>query len=151
VFPVGRLDFDTTGLLLVTDDGDLAFALTHPSRGVDKEYEAHIAKPLATDAIAALRRGIVLEDGPTAPCEVSQQDGPDGTLVRLVLHQGRKRQVRRMLAAVGAPVLALHRVRFGPLRLGDLAPGAVRAATAAEHAMLLHAAGLATPRPGRAG
>lgn len=141
VFSVGRLDFETTGLLLVTDDGDLAWALTHPSRGVDKEYEARIAAPLEADALQRLRTGLDLDDGPTAPCTATQERHGRTTIVRLVLHEGRKRQVRRMLAALGAPVLALHRVRFGPVRLGNLAPGAVRAATAVEQAALRQAAG----------
>lgn len=149
VFSVGRLDFETTGLLLVTDDGDLAWALTHPSRGVEKEYEAHIAAPLDAAALQRLRTGLELDDGPTAPCSAAQERSAAGALVRLVLHEGRKRQVRRMLAALGAPVLALHRVRFGPLRLGTLRVGEVRAATAAEMAALRRAAGPTPPR-GRA-
>lgn len=150
VFSVGRLDFETTGLLLVTDDGDLAWALTHPSRGVEKEYEARIAAPLGEDALHRLRTGLELDDGPTAPCTAVQESRGRATIVRLVLHEGRKRQVRRMLAALGAPVLALHRVRFGPVELGALAPGAVRAATAAEQAALLRAAGTNPSRGGTA-
>jgi len=142
VFSVGRLDFETTGLLLWTDDGDLAWALTHPSRGVDKEYEARIATALDAAALQQLRHGLELDDGLTAPCEAHQEPQGRQTLVRLVLHEGRKRQVRRMLAALGAPVLALHRVRFGPVRLGNLAPGQVRAATAEERAALRHDAGV---------
>jgi pseudouridine synthase len=146
VFSVGRLDFDTTGLLLVTADGDLAFRLMHPSHGVEKEYAARIATPLSATALARLRAGIVLEDGPTSPCTAAQETTPDGPVVTLVLHEGRKRQVRRMLAAVGAPVVALHRARVGPIVLGDLAPGALRQLTAAEDAALRHAAGAAAPR-----
>lgn len=149
VFSVGRLDFETTGLLLVTDDGDLAWALTHPSRGVEKEYEARIAAPLDEDALQRLRSGLELDDGPTAPCTATQARHGRSTIVRLVLHEGRKRQVRRMLAALGAPVLALQRVRFGPVRLGTLPPGAVRAATGAEQAALRRAAGT-NPSSGRA-
>jgi len=141
VFTVGRLDFDTTGLLLLTDDGDLAFALTHPSHAVDKEYEARIDAPLADAALAALRRGIELDDGPTQPCDVRQERDGDRVLVRLVLREGRKRQVRRMLAAVGAPVVALHRVRVGPLRLGALPVGALRGLEPDEEAALRAAAG----------
>ncbi len=142
VFSVGRLDYETTGLLLLTDDGDLAFALTHPSKGVEKEYEARIAAPLAARALERLAAGIELEDGPTAPCDAAQEIAAGQVTVRLVLHEGRKRQVRRMLTAVGAPVLALHRVRVGPVRLGDLAPGAVRRATPAEDTALRRTAGL---------
>jgi 23S rRNA pseudouridine2605 synthase len=139
LFPVGRLDLDTTGLLLLTNDGELAFRLTHPSHGVEKEYEARIAGPLPADSVARLRAGIELDDGPTSPCRVDQESCAPGALVRLVLHEGRKRQVRRMLAAVGAAVAGLRRVRVGPIQLGDLQPGALRAATDEELAAL-HAA-----------
>jgi pseudouridine synthase len=136
LFPVGRLDLDTTGLLLLTNDGDLAHRLLHPSWEVEKEYEARIAAPLDEPALRALRRGIDLEDGPTAPAQVRQVRRGGAVIVRLVLHEGRKRQVRRMLAAVGAPVQALHRVRVGPLRLGRLAPGELRPLLPAERAAL---------------
>jgi 23S rRNA pseudouridine2605 synthase len=146
VFPVGRLDQDTTGLLLLTDDGDLAFRLTHPSHGVEKEYAARIASPLAETALARLQSGVLLEDGPTAPCRASQTLDARGAVVRLVLHEGRKRQVRRMLTALDAPVLELHRLRVGPLELGDLAVGALRALDAAESAALRAAAEGGAPR-----
>ena len=146
VFSVGRLDFETTGLLLVTDDGDLAFRLMHPSHGVEKAYVARIAAPLSESALARLRAGIDLDDGPTAPCRAEQSRIEGEALVRLVLHEGRKRQVRRMLAALGAPVLALHRERVGPLTLGDLATGELRPLTEAEDAALRRAAG-AAPAP----
>jgi len=139
VFPVGRLDRDTTGLLLLTNDGDLCFRLTHPTWGVDKEYEATVAAPLHEAALAALRQGVQLEDGPTHPCQVLQQDHDAGTLVRLVLHEGRKRQVRRMLAAVGHPVLQLRRTRIGTLRLGELPEGALRPLSDVETQRLLEA------------
>ncbi len=133
LFSVGRLDMDTTGLLLLTNDGALAHRLTHPSQGVEKEYEAVIASELAEPELARLQSGVDLDDGRTSPCTVTQERAPGGTvLVRLVLHEGRKRQVRRMLAAVGAPVLTLHRVRVGTLRLGGLPSGAIRRATPAE-------------------
>jgi 23S rRNA pseudouridine2605 synthase len=146
VFTVGRLDFDTTGLLLVTDDGDLAFRLMHPSHGVEKEYVARITAPLSATALVHLRSGIELDDGPTAPCRAEQTPVAGGALVRLVLHEGRKRQVRRMLAALGAPVVTLHRERVGPLVLGDLVAGAVRPLTAGEVAALRRAAD-AQPAP----
>jgi len=156
LFPVGRLDLDTTGLLLLTDDGDLAQLLTHPSRGVDKEYEARVREPLAPAELERLRDGIELEEGRTAPCQAWQECGGDGVLVRLVLHEGRKRQVRRMLSALGHPVLHLHRVRIGPLRLGDLPAGELRSLSAAERAALETASGAPAtgsearraPRPG---
>jgi 23S rRNA pseudouridine2605 synthase len=141
LFSVGRLDLETTGLLLLTNDGDLAFRLTHPSHGVEKEYEARIERGLDSAALAALAAGLDLEDGRTAPCQASQERRGADVVVRLVLHEGRKRQVRRMLAAVGAPVLALHRVRVGPVLLGDLRPGELRPATETERAALWAAAG----------
>lgn len=144
VFPVGRLDLDTTGLLLLTNDGDLAQHLIHPSHEVEKEYEALIDAPLDEASLERLRQGLDLEDGRTAPCQVTQEFG-SGVLVRLVLREGRKRQVRRMLAAVGAPVRALHRVRLGSLRLGDLPPGGIRALTDAERRGLESAAGKGGP------
>jgi 23S rRNA pseudouridine2605 synthase len=144
VFAVGRLDLDTTGLLVLTNDGDLAYRLAHPSFGIEKEYVAQVARPVAPADLERLRTGIELEDGPTAPCQVMQAPGSAGSEVRLVLHEGRKRQVRRMLAAVGSPVLALHRVRVGPVLLGDLPTGSLRPATAAEVAALR--AAVAAPR-----
>ena len=142
LFSVGRLDMDTTGLLLLTNDGALAHRLTHPSQGVEKEYEAVVECCLPEPVIEALREGVELEDGPTSPCAVTQETGAGGTaVVRLVLHEGRKRQVRRMLAAVGAPVRTLHRVRIGTLRLGDLERGALRAATPDEIEALQAASG----------
>jgi len=136
VFPVGRLDRDTTGLLLVTNDGNLAFRLTHPAWGVEKEYEARVATPLDAPALERLRRGVPLADGPTSPCTATQEMDGAQVRVRLVLHEGRKRQVRRMLEALGHPVLHLHRVRVGPLRLGDLPPGELRLLGAEEKAAL---------------
>ena len=130
LYPVGRLDADTTGLLLLTNDGELAHRLTHPSFEVPKTYRALVAHPpVAEAALGALRRGVELEDGPTAPAE-ARRLAPD--TLELTIHEGRKRQVRRMCAAVGHPVRSLVRVRFGPLELGDLAPGAHRRLTGAE-------------------
>ena len=100
VFPVGRLDADTEGLLLLTNDGELAHQLTHPSFGVEKEYLAQVARPLGTGALRRLREGVELDDGTTAPARASQ---PEPGLVRLTIHEGRNRQVRRMLEAVGPP------------------------------------------------
>lgn len=151
VFPVGRLDLDTTGLLLLSSDGELAFRLTHPSWGVEKEYEAGVEAVLPEAVLERLRAGIELEDGCTAPCAVQQEMHAGGARLRLVLHEGRKRQVRRMLAAVGAPVRHLHRVRVGPVRLGDLPPSGLRPATAAEEAALRAAVGLAAARGGASG
>ena len=130
LYPVGRLDADTTGLLLLTNDGELAHRLTHPSFEVPRTYRALVARPpVAEAALGALRRGVELEDGSTAPAE-ARRLAPD--TLELTIHEGRKRQVRRMCTAVGHPVRALERVRFGPLELGDLAPGAHRPLTGAE-------------------
>ena len=120
VFPVGRLDADTEGLLLLTNDGDLAHRLTHPSFGVDKEYLAHVAGEPTAATLRRLRKGIDLDDGPTAPAKVSQ---PAPGVLRITIHEGRNRQVRRMCEAVGHPVERRVRVRIGSLRDQRLKPG----------------------------
>jgi 23S rRNA pseudouridine2605 synthase len=129
VFPVGRLDADTEGLLLLTNDGDLAHRVTHPSHGVEKEYLAEVEGTPSRGALRQLRQGVELEDGVTAPAKVGLLG--DG-VVRLTIHEGRKRQVRRMCAAVGHPVRRLVRVRIGPVTDGRLQPGEWRALTQAE-------------------
>jgi 23S rRNA pseudouridine2605 synthase len=130
VFPVGRLDADTEGLLLMTNDGDLANLIAHPSHGIDKEYLAEVdGGPVASGAIRMLRDGIELEDGITAPAKVTQVS--PGVL-RITIHEGRNRQVRRMCAAVGHPVQRLVRVRIGPLRDPHLRPGEWRVLTTEE-------------------
>lgn len=132
VFPVGRLDMDTTGLLILTNDGVLTQVLTHPSHGVDKEYLAEVEcgqSGVSRQAISRLRRGVDLEDGPTSPAVVSQlQPG----VLRIVIHEGRNRQVRRMCEAVGHPVVRLSRTRIGPVADTTLAPGAWRSLTVDE-------------------
>ncbi|HSD76120.1 MAG TPA: pseudouridine synthase [Solirubrobacteraceae bacterium] len=149
LYPVGRLDADTTGLLLLTDDGDLAHRLTHPRFGVPKTYRATVAGgPVAERALRALREGVELDDGRTAPARVRRL-GP-GEL-ELTLREGRKRQVRRMCEAVGHRVVALRRVAFGPLRLGDLREGAARRLSAADVQRLRDAAAGAPPRGSAAG
>jgi 23S rRNA pseudouridine2605 synthase len=120
VFPVGRLDADSEGLLLLTNDGDLTFRLTHPSFGVEKEYVVDVVGTPKPGTLKRLREGIDLDDGRTAPARVSLLG--DGTL-RVVIHEGRNRQVRRMGEAVGHPVRRLVRTRIGPLRVGTLRPG----------------------------
>ena len=120
VFSVGRLDADTEGLRLLTNDGDLAHRLTHPSFGVDKEYIAEVAGTPTPGELRQLRQGIVLEDGPTAPARVSVVSPG---LLKIVIHEGRNRQVRRMCAAVGHPVTRLVRTRIGPLADRRLGPG----------------------------
>jgi 23S rRNA pseudouridine2605 synthase len=121
LYPVGRLDAETTGLILLTNDGELAHRLTHPSFEVPRTYRARVAfGPVKETALNALRAGVELDDGPTAPARVRRL-GSDH--IELTIHEGRKRQVRRMLEAIGHPVKSLERVAFGSLRLGGLEPG----------------------------
>ncbi len=144
VFPVGRLDRHTEGLLVLTNDGALAQLLTHPSHGVAKEYVAEVAGGTpAPGALRALRQGVELDDGPTAPAEVGVL--APGVL-RIVIHEGRNRQVRRMCEAVGHRVLRLVRTRIGPVRDTTLGPGEWRPLEAAE-VRALAAAAAARPSP----
>ncbi len=129
VFPVGRLDAATEGLLLLTNDGELAHRLTHPSFGVDKEYLAEVDTPPTRGELRRLREGVELEDGRTAPARVTLVPP---RAVRMVIHEGRNRQVRRMLDAVGHPVRRLVRTRIGPLTDRRLRPGEWRPLTPAE-------------------
>jgi 23S rRNA pseudouridine2605 synthase len=127
VFPVGRLDADTEGLLLLTNDGELANRVAHPRHGVAKEYLATVSGGVVSPAaIRRLREGIALDDGLTAPAKVSQ---PEPGVLRITIHEGRNRQVRRMCDAVGHPVTRLVRTRIGPLRDHRLAPGTWRPLT----------------------
>jgi len=121
--PVGRLDADTTGALLLTNDGPLAHRLAHPRYGVEKVYEAEVEGEPSDDTLQSLREGIELDDGPTAPAK-ARRLGPGR--VELTLHEGRKHQVKRMLAAVGHPVKRLHRSAYAGLTLEGLEPGAWR-------------------------
>lgn len=123
LYPVGRLDADSTGLLLLTNDGALANRLTHPRYGVAKTYRVRLRRAPSEGEIERLRRGVELEDGPTAPAEVRRAGERE---IEIVIREGRNRQVRRMVEAVGNRVLGLRRVGFGPLRLGRLAEGAAR-------------------------
>ena len=133
VVPVGRLDYDTSGVLLLTDDGDTANVLTHPRFGVEKTYRATLRGRLAPDAVERILRGVRLEEGRAAPAQLRVVAvRRDVSLVDITIHEGRNRQVRRMFEVVDHPVLALVRLRFGPIGLGDLAPGEVRAATERE-------------------
>ena len=130
LYPIGRLDADSSGLILVSNDGALANRLTHPRFEVGKTYSARIAgAPISRAALQALRAGVELEDGPTAPATVRRL-GADR--IELRIHEGRNRQVRRMCAAVGHPVLELVRTGFGPLSLGELGVGAHRVLDATE-------------------
>jgi 23S rRNA pseudouridine2605 synthase len=127
LYPVGRLDIDTSGLILLTNDGELANRLTHPSFEVPKTYRAKLGgRPIGDGALRALRRGVELDDGPTAPARARRVGTAGSNLLELTIHEGRNRQVRRMCEAVGHPVLTLERIAFGPLELDGLAAGAHR-------------------------
>jgi 23S rRNA pseudouridine2605 synthase len=133
VFPVGRLDYATAGALLLTDDGELAHRLLHPRFGVDKTYRAEIGGRLSPDEVRRLVEGISLEDGRAAGAKVRVLAvRRERSVVDVTIHEGRNRQVRRMFEAIGHPILALTRTRFGPLRLGSLPAGHVRALTEKE-------------------
>lgn len=124
VYPVGRLDYDTSGLLLLTNDGQLTNRLLHPSHEVEKTYLAQVESPLSPGALARLRQGVWLSDGMTAKASVSQRRSKEGRyLVELTIHEGRNRQVRRMLEAVGHPVLRLKRISLAGLDLSGLQAG----------------------------
>jgi 23S rRNA pseudouridine2605 synthase len=146
VVPVGRLDADTTGALLLTNDGDLAHRLAHPRYEVEKVYEAEVDGEPSDEALRRLRSGLELDDGPTAPAE-ARRLGP--TTVELSIHEGRKHQVKRMLAAVGHPVRRLHRSRYAGLTLERLEPGAWRELEPSEVEQLRDSA-LRPPRGGSA-
>ena len=143
VFPVGRLDRDTEGLLLLTNDGALAHRLTHPRYGVEKEYLAEVNGVPSGRRLTRLRRGVELTDGVARAVEVRPAGGVrERASLRVVMVEGRKREVRRMLEAVGLPVLRLVRVRVGPIRLGRLRPGEVRELGPDDVRTLYRAAGL---------
>lgn len=133
LYPVGRLDADSTGLLLLTNDGELANRLTHPRYEVEKTYEVEMRKPPSEGELRKLAGGVELEDGRTGPAEVRRRGK---RRIEVVLREGRKRQVRRMAEAVGNEVVALRRVRIGPIALGDLPEGAARPLSANELAAL---------------
>ena len=135
VYPVGRLDYNSTGLLLLTNDGPLAFRLTHPSHHVPKTYQVTAERPVGDAEVALLRSGVQIEDGFTAPAEV-KVDPRDDRYLTIVLYEGRKRQIRRMLRAVGNEVISLQRVAIGPMKLGNLAEGELRPLTPDEVAAL---------------
>lgn len=145
VFPVGRLDLETEGLLVLTNDGDLAHVLAHPRHGVEKEYLVEVEGVPAPGDVRRLREGIELDDGPTAPAKVSH---PEPGVLRMTIHEGRNRQIRRMCEAIGHPVRRLVRVRVGPLRDPSLEPGSWRELRADEVRSLVEAVGR-RPRPVR--
>jgi pseudouridine synthase len=144
VFPVGRLDYRSEGLLLFTNDGDLAYRLTHPRFKVEKLYLVDVAGTVSPGVIEGLRRGVMLEDGPTQPARVRLLDRRKRhDVLEIELREGRKRQIRRMLAVFGHEIRRLRRVRFGPIELGGLPPGLWRSLAAAEVLELRRAVGLA--------
>lgn len=136
VFPVGRLDADTEGLLLLTNDGDITHRITHPSHGVEKEYLVHVKGRLTPGQLRQLRDGVELEDGITSPAQASQ---PSPGIIRLTIHEGRNRQVRRMCEAIGHPVMRLVRTRVGPITDRSLRPGDWRELSTAERRALSEA------------
>ncbi len=141
LFPIGRLDFDTTGILLFSTDGELGNGLLHPSHHVDKSYIARVDGAMGAKTVRALREGVELDDGPTLPAEVDVISADRASsLLRITIHEGRKRQVRRMCELVGHPVIDLHRCRFGPIELGDLSQGSWRLLTEEEYESLRRAA-----------
>ena len=129
VYPVGRLDGDSEGLLVLTNDGELTHRLTHPSFGVEKEYLVEVEGEPAPQALTLLRRGVELDDGMTAPAQVGRLGS---STLRITIHEGRNRQVRRMCEAVGHPVRRLVRTRIGPLSDRRLKPGEWRPLSTAE-------------------
>ncbi len=142
VFPVGRLDRDSEGLLLLTNDGELANRLMHPSFGIEKEYLAEVRGAPGPKHLSRLRAGVTLDDGPARPKSARTVDASRGRgAIRIVMTEGRKREVRRMLDAVGLPVTRLVRVRVGPITLGGLAPGELRELSHEEVVALSGAAG----------
>jgi len=140
LYPAGRLDADTEGLLLITNDGDLTLRLTHPRYGVEKVYEAEVRGRPSAAVLRQLERGVMLEDGPSGPARVRLlRAGQQTSRVEVTIHSGRKRQVRRMLKAIGHPVVSLRRTRVGPLTLGNLRPGEWRKLSPAEVARIKRA------------
>ena len=141
LYPIGRLDRDSTGLLLITDHGELTNRLLHPSYKVEKEYIVSLCDSALTAAeCSQFRAGVELDDGRTAPCELRQLKEP--YTYSVIIREGKKRQIRRMFASFGRQVKSLHRIRFGPLHLGDLRPGEIRLLSDKEKSALLKAAGL---------
>lgn len=148
LYPVGRLDYDSEGLLLITNDGDLAARLTHPRHGVEREYEARVRGVPGARVLARLAQGVRIEGRRTAPAEVTgvrALAGRDQALLSVVVREGRNRQVRRMCEAVGHPVVGLRRVRIGPLADPALQSGEVRELTAKEVEALRRSARRVTP------
>lgn len=147
VFPVGRLDLDVEGTLLLTNDGDLAYRLTHPKYEIAKVYRVKVRGAMSGETADRLEKGVPLEDGMTAPCTVRIiSSGPRTSEIELTLHEGRKREVKRMCAHVGHPVRELRRIAFGAVKLGTLKPGQWRKLSTAEVHALYEITGLLRER-----
>lgn len=147
VFPVGRLDYDTSGLLLLTNDGDLTYRLTHPRYGVDKTYRAMLKGTISQEALSTLQKGVMLDDGLTAPAKITRVEsinkGNVLTIVEITIHEGKNRQVRRMFENVGYPLVSLQRIAFGPLKLDvSMKPGDYRTLSRNEIESLRNVVGL---------
>jgi 23S rRNA pseudouridine2605 synthase len=133
VFPVGRLDYDSEGLLLITNDGDFAHAILHPSKKISKAYVVKVKGIINEAAMEKLTKGVKLKDGLTAPAKVKRiRQSDSNSWIEITIHEGRKRQIRRMLENVGHPVIRLKRVAVNGIKLGDLKPGEMRQLTAEE-------------------
>jgi 23S rRNA pseudouridine2605 synthase len=150
VYPVGRLDFDSEGLLILTNDGDLAAKLTHPSHEVDRVYEAQVLGVPDAHDIDRLSRGVVIEGRRTSPAKIERltdnRRGGDTSLLRITIHEGRTRQVRKMCDAIGHPVRTLRRIRIGPITDKHLRAGAFRELSAEEIRRLRNATGKSSPQ-----
>jgi len=133
LFPVGRLDYDSEGLLILTNDGDFTYALTHPKHEVTKTYLIHIQEEITRDEISVLERGILLEGYQTKPCQIRQlRNEQTGSWLEFTLHEGRNRQIRKMLETIQKHVLSLTRTKIGPCTIGRLNPGEYRPLTEEE-------------------
>ncbi len=150
LFPVGRLDQDSEGLLLISNDGELTYRLTHPRYGVVKQYQVEVSGRVGLDKVLQLQKGVMLEDGPTAPADVTvARERSDSTVLSIGIREGKKREIRRMCQKVGHPVIALRRLAFGPVKLGDLSSGKHRALSEDEISALREVVGL--PQVARTG
>lgn len=138
VFPVGRLDYDTQGLLLMTNDGDFTYKVTHPKHRIDKTYVAEIKGGITVKGLNALRRGVIIDDYKTSPAEVEMLSAEKGvTVIKITIHEGKNRQVRKMFEAVGCKVLSLKRISIGKVELGNLPIGRWRYLTSHEISYLM--------------
>jgi len=134
VFPVGRLDYNTSGLLLLTNDGDFANRIMHPRYEIDKTYKVNIDKPISKDDISSIENGVILRDGKTRPAKIRKLSS---TLLEITIHEGKKRIVRRIFSKLGFKVTSLHRISIGKLKLGDLSSAKLRKLTNKEQEQVM--------------